>query len=211
MYYFLNNWQKATYDVYEHFPKAGVVSPVPNPSLSYYKTANIFRKYLFSNRINSSKIKNVDAVFKFAESIGQLDYFKKKYSDNYLTLSHETFKAVIGAGHFIATYNSAVFDLDFIRKTEFVLGGESENLLLDDKAFQSNFLRLSTEDNYAYHIGNVLEEWILKAFDKLTVETHNFENPLRFNGINNSFFSKVGNKIFDSHKVRNKVLKQIFK
>ena len=28
---FLNNWQKATYEVFEIFPRAGVVSPVPNP------------------------------------------------------------------------------------------------------------------------------------------------------------------------------------
>ena len=46
-------WQqskkKETYDVIEAFPKAGVVSPFPNPKLLRHNTANIIAATLFSN------------------------------------------------------------------------------------------------------------------------------------------------------------------
>ena len=45
---FLNDWQKATYEVFEAFPRAGVVSPVPNPKNLRYYTANIIGETFFS-------------------------------------------------------------------------------------------------------------------------------------------------------------------
>lgn len=212
---FLNDWQKATYAVYEHFPKAGVVGIVPNPSLGYYKTANIFRDNLFSKKIKSSKIKNVNGVLKFAESVGQLDYFKSKYADTYLTVSNKNFKAVLGCGHFVATYRSEIFDLNFIRKTEYVLGGDSEECLLDDKALQSNLWRLATEDNYAYHLGNAADDWAFEQFKNLTDEDRNFNEHIYKHKIKIPFFVHVytsfANKIFGSYKFQKLVLRKKFK
>ena len=211
---FLNDWQKATYAVYDAFPKAGVVGIVPNPTLSYYKTANIFRDNLFSKNIKSTKIKNVNGVLKFAESVGQLDYFKSKYADTYLTVSNKDFKAVIGCGHFVATYRSEIFDLNFIRKTEYVLGGESENDLLDDKALQSNLWRVATEDNYAFHLGNVAEDWAFEQFKNLKDEDKNFNELLFSHTLKVSIFKKLYdntlNKIYGSHKLQKLFLKKKF-
>jgi hypothetical protein len=211
---FLNKWQEATYDVFEHFPKAGVVGPVPNPSASFYETSNIFRQNLFSNHIQFTTIKNKAAVLNFAKSIGQKDLIIKNHPEKYLTVSKNTkFKAVIGCGHFVTTYKTHLFDYNFSRSTEFLLGGQSENDLLDKKPFELDLWRLATLDNYAYHLGNTVSEWVPAVFNNLTEEKNNFIAPKHLEviqlGFYNKIYSKIFNKIVGSYKLRNLLLKTI--
>lgn len=212
---FLNGWQKASYKVFNHFPKTGVVSPVPNPSLCYYKTGNVFRDNLFSKNIKYSKIKNVEAVLNFARSINNLALFKEKYSEKYVTISDADFKAVIGAGHFVATYKAQIFDFDFKRSTDFLLGGDSVNTMIDIKTVYSGLWRLSTEDNYAYHLGNTVQPWVTEVYDNLYDEIDSINSPQNLNVRPLSFFREkyeiLSNKIFNSYKFREIVLRRIIK
>ena len=50
------------------------------------------------------------------------------------------------------------------RFTKYKLGGDSEGQFLDIPVVKKGFWRLSTADNYAYHMGNVLEDWMFDAF-----------------------------------------------
>ena len=212
---FLNNWQKATYDVFEHFPKAGVVSPVPTPFTSFYGTANIIRQNLFSKDLRYSKIKNKDALRKFAESIGNFNMQKNNNIDQYLTISNNKFKAVLGCGHFVATYKSAVFNFEFQRSTEYLLGGDSEHVLLDSKSMQLDLWNLSTEDNYAYHLGNTVTDWAPDVYKKLLDEDKDFETPKNLEVINlgniKKHYVKFANKLFGSFKFRNLIIRRIIK
>lgn len=212
---FLNNWQKATYDVFEHFPKAGVVGPVPTPFTSFYGTANIFRPNLFKKNIQYSKIKNFDGLIKFAESVGNFTMQENSVSDKILTISNKNFKAVIGCGHFVATYKSRVFDFGFQKSTEYLLGGDSEHLLLDSKGIQLDLWNLSTEDNYAYHLGNTITDWVPDIFNALLEENGDFEVPKNIEVIDLGFFKnqyvKATNKLFGSFKFRNLIIKRILK
>mgnify|MGYP003608447144 CR=1 FL=1 len=212
---FLNNWQKATYDVFEHFPKAGVVGPVPTPFTSFYGTANIFRLNLLKKNIKYSKIKNFDGLIKFAESIGNFSIQENTFSYKNLTISNEKFRAVLGCGHFVATYKSQIFDFGFQRSTEYLLGGDSEHLLLDSKGIQLDLWNLSTEDNYAHHLGNTVTEWVPDVFNALFEEKGDFEVPKNIDVINLSYFKnqyvKATNKLFGSFKFRNLIIKRILK
>lgn len=212
---FLNGWQQATYEVFNQFPKAGVVSPVPNPTLGFYKSSNIFRDNFFSRNINYTKIKNVDAVLRFAQSIDRFELFKKKYSDKYLTICNKNFKAVIGAGHFVATYKAQLFDHKITRYTDFVLGGKSEDILLDKKAIQNGLWRLSTEDNYAYHLGNTLPKWAIETYNSLLEEEQDgtLPNNTQIKPINffRSKYEQISNRLFDSYKFRAIFLKRFLK
>jgi len=84
-----------------------------------------------------------------------------------LTVTNEDNKAVVGAGHFVTTYRSQVFDNLESRFATFKLGGDSEGQFLDLPVVKKGFWRLSTADNYAYHMGNVSEDWMKVEVSKL--------------------------------------------
>lgn len=212
---FLNGWQKATYEVLENFPKVGVISPVPNPGLGFYKTGNIFRDNFFNKKIKLTKIKNIDAVLKFAESVGKLHLFEENYSENYLTITNNSFKAVVGAGHFVSTYKSQQFDYSFSKYSDFVLGGNSEFDILDSPACKNGLWRLSTEENYAYHLGNTVQEWALKIYESLCDETQQGFAPKNTKvkplGFLKKGYEQVSIKLFNSYKFRHLFLNRLVK
>jgi Glycosyl transferase family 2 len=164
---FLNNWQKETYRVFEEFPKTGVVCPTPSAKSYKTYTSNIYWDYFFSRKLTFTKVKNPEALVAFAKSIGNEYFYNKEQLKQYLTVSKNDFKAVVGAGHFAGTYRGEIFDNNLIRDSKFQLGGTSEGIILDIPVVKKGFWRLSTDENYAYHMGNVLEDWMLLEFNKL--------------------------------------------
>jgi hypothetical protein len=65
------------------------------------------------------------------------------------------------------------------------MGGNSEGYL-DSLPLKKDYWRVTTQDNYAYHMGNTLEDWmrtlvVLKT--KQEVVHYNFENKKRVHPI----------------------------
>ncbi len=172
---FMNNWQTETYKVYNFFPKAGIVGTTPNSKLLKEYTGPTLLDNLFSKNVKFTTVKNPSAMQKFAKSINNISAFKSVNFEKNLTVSTlNNFKAVVGSGHFVATYKSDIFDILHHTKTNFSLGGTSENLFLDKPAENLGYWRLSTEDNYTFHMGNSLEDWMLKKVNELKVNDLSF-------------------------------------
>lgn len=193
---FLENWQEATYAVFNVFPKAGAVSPTPNSKMIKFLTGNLLFDEGLTNKVRFSKVKNPQAMKYFAFSIGNKNLFSKVNLKKYLTINKNDFAAVVGAGHFVVTYKSDVFDVLDERFTKFVLGGDSD-FIFDFPVVKKGLWRLSTTDNYAYHMGNTLEEWMLKVVENLN------ENGLVYDKIPkiskagaNTFINWFKNRIF---------------
>ena len=164
---FLNDWQKASYSVFENFHKAGVVCPTPSSRSLRTYTANVYWDMFFSKRLLFSEVYNHKSLKMFAESIGNPDFYNKVQLQKYLTITNKNQKAVIGAGHFIATYRAVIFEDIHIKHSNYKLGGDSENKILDIPVIKKGFWRLSTSDNYAYHLGNVVENWMYDEISRL--------------------------------------------
>ncbi|MCL9805106.1 glycosyltransferase family 2 protein [Flavobacterium amniphilum] len=164
---FQNDWQNATYEVFEAFPEAGVVSPSPNPKMLRYYTANVIAKTLFSGKVSFSKVEDKEALKSFAQSIGNDKLYKGIHLNKNLTIFKNGIRALIGAGHFVATYNGVCFENLKQRYSKFSLGGDSEELILDKPATDLGLWRLSTSKNYAFHMGNVSEEWMNEKLKNL--------------------------------------------
>lgn len=163
---FLQNWQKATYAVFNGFPKAGVVTTTPNSKLLKYHTEPLFFSNLFSRSLSFSDVQNPNALIKFSHSIGNTSLFKKIHLEKYLTITSKCgVKAVVGAGHFVATYRGDLFDNLTSTSTEFSLGGKSEEEFLDRPLIKKALWRLSTLENYTLHMGNTLEPWMGNVLD----------------------------------------------
>lgn len=176
---FLNNWQSETYNVFNAFPKAGVVSTTPNSRMVKHYTSSIFIDTLFSNKVQFNEVENPIAMQSFAESIGNLTFFKKIHLEKYLTIkSPNNMKAVIGAGHFVATYRGDNFNKIKSKYSEYSLGGDSVEIMLDKSAIENDLWRLSTTNNYTYHLGNTKEDWMEKVFNSIQNETNlDFQVP----------------------------------
>lgn len=169
---FLKDWQKATYSVFEAFPRTGVVCPTPSSRSLRTYTAIIYWDLFFSKRLHFSKVENRDALKMFAHSVGNVAFYNEIQLQKYLTVSHNETKAVVGAGHFIATYRGDVIDNFESTFSKYKLGGDSEGKFLDLPVVKKGFWRLSTVDNYTYHMGNSIEEWMYDEVSKLEKQEH---------------------------------------
>ena len=77
---FCNGWEEAIVEVFEAFPKAGAVCPVPVFRKHFLLTSNIWLRYLFSKKLAFIPVKNPEALTRFANSIGW-PWLDIKYKD----------------------------------------------------------------------------------------------------------------------------------
>lgn len=200
---FKSEWQQATYQVFEHFPKAGAVSPVPSSKMFNYYTENIISKLMFSRKLQFSNVVNPNAMKAFAESVGNTEFYKEIHLKKYLTIDKGGFKAVVGASHFICTYRQEVFENQNQNFTNYMLGGNCMGKFLDKSVVDKNLWRLSTEDNFAFHMGNVVEDWMVKTFEDISEEKAVFDSTnfikiksRKFNLLNKVFSKLMAHKNF---------------
>lgn len=164
---FLTDWQKETYKVFEKFPKTGAVCPTPSSKSLKNYTFNIWFDLFLSKSLFFTKVKNPSALKAFAYSVGNPNMYNNSHLEKYLTVTNGDCKAVVGAGHFVTTYRKEVFEKNEIKYSNFMLGGNSESNLLDLPVVKKGMWRLSTEDNFAFHLGNSKEDWMKKRLDEI--------------------------------------------
>jgi hypothetical protein len=179
---FLDGWQEASYAVFDAFPKTGAVCPTPSSRSLRTYTANVYWDLFFSSKIKCTPVVNPDALKMFGLSVGDANFYNVTQLRTFLTVSNGDIKAVVGAGHFMTTYREEVFNNLENRFTKYKLGGDSEGQFLDIPVVKKGLWRLSTPDNYAYHMGNVIENWMFDAVSKLLQNDNGSDfvlNPIR--------------------------------
>lgn len=158
---FKENWQSATFEVFNSFNNAGIVGLIPliNTYKSY--SHNIIFDYLFSKKLYFNSVKNREDLIRFYDSIWENRNYDQKLIESNLTLQSKNGTiAVVGSGHLVASYRKSVFDTLKSSFTEDLLSGASDRDYLDLPALQLGFYRLTTQENYAYHLGNSFENWM---------------------------------------------------
>ncbi|MDD7885184.1 glycosyltransferase [Flavivirga sp. 57AJ16] len=165
---FLNDWENEVMKIFEAFPKASAVSPMPVFRTQNHYTSNIIFDYFFSKNIKFSEVKNAEALTRFAKSIGW-EWLDKKWKDVIMTIDAplNDLKAVVGCNHCTVTYKREIFESIPNKNSKYKLGGDSEGLYLDQPSMYYDGYRLATYNNYAYHLGNKIEPWMLDTFDAL--------------------------------------------
>lgn len=159
---FLPDWQSETTKVFARIPKAGVVGIVPQLRMFYTNCGNVLFDNLFKKRLKFIEVKNPEGIIHFYESIGWGRDYNPDYLKLGLGLEYDTLKCFVGAGHFVATYKKDIFEelFAFIGGKKVAGIGEA---YIDNKALEKDYWRLTTHGNYAYHMGNVYEDWMEKA------------------------------------------------
>lgn len=210
---FCNGWEEAVVEVFEAFQQAGAVCPVPVFRKHFHLTSNIWIRYLFSKKLFFRPVKNVEAMTRFANSIGW-SWLDEKWRDVIGTLkANNGTIAVLGCSHFVATYKREVFERLPKNNSKYKLGGDSEFLYTDEPILKMGGYRLSTYDNYAFHLGNKIEPWMKVQFDSLiTVQEKNKNdysklNKLKSNNLGYFFSEMIFKKILCFNSIKNLLLK----
>jgi hypothetical protein len=204
---FLNGWQEASYAVFDSFPKAGAVCPTPSSRSLRTHTANVYWDLFFLKKLNFSNVVNPDALKVFGLSVGDVNFYNAAQLRTFLTVSNGTMKAVVGAGHFVATYRTEVFNNLESRFAKYKLGGNSEGQFLDIPVIKNGFWRLSTADNYAYHMGNVVEDWMFGAVSKLAQNDKGSDFELKPIRPSSKLEYFVKSKLFSKFILKKKIMK----
>jgi hypothetical protein len=167
--FFLENWQRETVKTFNAFPKAGVVGIVPQFRTFSKSCGNLIFENLFSNKLKFTEVKNPEAMKNFFQSIWGEGGYNPVHLKWNLTIENKKDIAVVGSGHFVATYRKAIFN-----ETKTYFGykmGVDTELYLDEIPLKKGLWRLTTNDNYAYHMGNAFEDWMQETLDKLSSNT----------------------------------------
>jgi cellulose synthase/poly-beta-1,6-N-acetylglucosamine synthase-like glycosyltransferase len=101
---FRPGWLEAVEQVFEHFPEAGVVSPVPSPSGIWLHTSATLPEAWLRGQIAFEKIVPESDLDRFSKSIGRPDLFGPQHKAIQTLVVRNGFKACVGCGHFVATF-----------------------------------------------------------------------------------------------------------
>ncbi|MCV9927454.1 glycosyltransferase family 2 protein [Flavobacterium sp. LS1R49] len=192
---FLPNWQSETVKVFSHIPNAGVVGIVPQFKMYESYCGNVLFDNFCSRKLKFIQVKNKYDLMRFYDSIG----WDRSYNQDYLEFNlglkiNSDLNVLIGSGHFVATYKRDIFE-EIPSYFNYKMGGESEGYL-DRIPLEKDYWRLTTEDNYAYHMGNVLEDWMFGEMNHMEIKVVGFQHDfLKKNELNKvSYFVK--NRLF---------------
>ncbi|KQO20433.1 hypothetical protein ASF10_17300 [Flavobacterium sp. Leaf82] len=191
---FLSNWQTETLKVFSQIPKAGVVGIVPQFKMYKRYCGNVIFDNLFNKNLKFLPVKNQEAMIHFYDSIGWDRNYNQDYLKFGLGLTQGDVQCFVGSGHFVATYKKDVFEelLSFIGGKKAAGIGED---YIDNKPLKKGYWRLTTYDNYAFHMGNIYEDWMENIPKKTTSENYsnlNLFKRKKIGGVN--YFIK--NKLF---------------
>ena len=200
---FLSDWQWETNKVFVNFPKAGVVGIVPQYKTFTTRCDNMLFDNLFNKAIQFIPVKNPNGLELFYKSIGwgksNPDYMKLALG----YVNNKGFKVYLGSGHFVATYKKDMFD-EIVTYIGYKMGGDSESYL-DAQPLKKDYWRLTTHDNFAYHLGNTYEKWMSEVtFTASSAEVFesNFKTFKNVSSVNYFIKNQLFRKCFKNKKIR---------
>lgn len=167
---FFSGWEIAVFEIFNALPMAGVVAPLPSQSLAFnHNDSLFFDKYLF-NEIKYDKVVSDEDCDLFLKGLGNpasLDRNNREYSwkkKQYYVKNNII--AVLGSGHYVATYRKEIFQNKQTFPIMKFLNG-FEDTYFDKPADSFGWYRLSTAKAYAYHIGNKMDDFVkMTKFDE---------------------------------------------
>ena len=191
---FVTGWQDKVEEVFSSFSKVGSVSPIPVRTSLYFGTSSVLKQILLKRiKYKSMTIpENFDAYNRYLQSINwDLEIDK---GNKWNVVESNDCKANIGSGHQVLTIDRDIlFETVPTNPSLTLVGGTSENDYVDFAIDKSNKLRLSTYHNYAYHMGNKLENWMVDLQLNNKKYDMNINNKLNTELVdlsNNWFFNK---------------------
>jgi hypothetical protein len=206
---FVKGWQEKTEEVFLNFPNVGSVSPIPVRSGLYYGTSSVL-KYIMLGKIKFNFSAIPENFLNYNRYLESINWDIETSSDEkWSIVESKGIKAVIGSGHQVLT-----IDRDILFKTVptnpslTLVGGKSEYAYVDEPIDKAGKLRLSTYNNFAFHMGNKLENWMSFIQQDNKERNTNIVNNNEKKDLNLDLFnSMIDNKFYVLKKL---IIKKIF-
>jgi hypothetical protein len=164
--YFKEDWESSVFQVFSGFPKAAMVSPVPDPRGYRNFTSNVLLDAWHKIKFNS--ILDSEDLLHFENSLGQAGqhYNHPLRLSHHLTITSNTGKeAIIGNAHFVASFRREAFNYMPKSLAGDALSGDAHYAFVDIPIERAGYWRLGTSKVTAYHIGNVPDKWMVENYD----------------------------------------------
>ena len=176
---FIKGWEKAVFNIYKNFKNAGVVAPLPCSNLAFSHNNSVFFDSMLKLSIRKKKIVSDKDCDIYLEGMGNSSLLNRNnrtfnWRTHQYYLRNNNCYAVVGAGHFVATYRTALIN-NYHEFPEFKFFNGYEDKFLDDKADLLGYYRLSLPKTYAYHIGNKIDDNVTK-FTQINGELMNLDD-----------------------------------
>ncbi len=193
---FKKGWQQEVEKIFLSMKNVGSVSPISVRKSMRYGTTSTIEQII---------LRKVKFTFKPIQE-NFLDYNLYLKSINWKTEENQNLlwpiveendvKAILGSGHQIMTLNRFIFHNNVpVSPSLTLVGNNSEFIYCDEPVDLSGGMRLATYHNYAYHMGNKVEQWMLEIQEK-NIKNKPVDN-LKFNDLTNIVFkAKNPNKLF---------------
>lgn len=192
---FLSNWQIETVKVFTHVPNAGVVGIVPQFKMYEHYCGNIIFDNFFNKNLKFIPVKNREALIKFYDSLGWDRDYNQDYLNYNLALKiNENLNVLPGSGHFVATYKKEMFE-ELPSYIGYKMGGNSESYL-DKLPLDKDYWRVTTQENHAYHMGNVIEDWMLEVSNQAERENVFFKPDFTKRSETSKLLYFIKNRVF---------------
>lgn len=158
---FVQGWQEKVEEVFTSFKNVGSVSPIPVRTGLFASTSSVLKQILLK-KIKFTYLaipENLNNYNRFLESINwDLD---TNENNKWPVVESNGIKAIIGSAHQVLTIDRDIlFTTSPSNPSLTLVGGNSEHNYVDVPIDKSGKLRLSTFNNFAYHMGNKVEGWM---------------------------------------------------
>lgn len=207
---FKKGWQENVEKVFSIFPNVGSVSPISVRYGLFYGTSSVLKQIILGKiKIKFEPIpENFDSYNKYLKSINWDE--DKEETNNWPAIEKNNTKAVVGSGHQVLTVSREVLFKSVPTNPSLTLvGGDSEYKYVDEPIDKLGKLRLCTYTNFAFHMGNNIEDWMIDVQKNNLITTTDFTEMYYENKTNfDLFYSKYKTIIY---QIKKKITKKVFK
>ncbi|MBK9223720.1 MAG: glycosyltransferase family 2 protein [Flavobacterium sp.] len=207
---FQKGWQENVEKIFSTFSNVGSVSPISVRYGLFYGTSSVLKQIIFRKiKIKFEPIpENFDSYNKYLKSINwDTDKNEKK---NWPVIERNNTKAIIGSGHQVVTISREILFKSVPTNPSLTLvGGDSEYKYVDEPIDKLGKLRLCTYTNFAFHMGNNLEDWMIDVHkNNLKATNNSLEVVYKKESNPDLLYSKYKTVIY---LLRKKITKKVFK
>lgn len=205
---FCNGWQEKVEEIFSAFPDVGSVSPIPVRTGLFAGTSSVLKQILLRKlkfRFNSIP-ENFESYNRFLTSINwDIETDKEK---KWPIVECKCVKAIVGSAHQVVTIDrNILFTTTPSNPSLTLVGSNSEHNYIDVPIDKAGKLRLATYRNFAYHMGNEMEEWMSDVIVNNSLDKQTQQIELKASELKDVFNSKFESKVYSLRKM---IVKKIF-
>ena len=179
---FKMGWQENIENIFKNIKNVGSVSPISVRKSINYGTSSTLKKILFCKVKFSLKPipQNFEDYNRYLQSI---NWSQEINNDKLWPVIEENgVKAILGSGHQVLTIRREILFKTVPTVPSLTLvGGHSEFDYVDEPINKAGGMRLATYTNFAYHMGNTVEDWMI------TIQENNIKSKRNQNSDEASF------------------------